>query len=97
MSSCRAISAQNGSWRVEVAEHEAAAVEEEEQRPRLALLARVVEAQADLAAGPRAGEVADHRQLAHRRVRDVARGQHHRRAPRSAPTSWARGPGRVFR
>ena len=43
MSSCRAISAQNGSWRVEIAEHEAAAVEEEEERPGVARLARIVE------------------------------------------------------
>ena len=63
--------------RVEIAEHEAAAVQEQQERPGLARLARVVEPEADLARRPRAGQVADHRQFAHRRVGDLARGEHH--------------------
>jgi hypothetical protein len=63
---------------VEIAEHEAAAVEEEQQRSRRPALARIVEPEADLAAGAGAGEVADDRQLAGRKIGDVARLEEHR-------------------
>ena len=66
-----------GRVRVEVAEHEAAAMEEEEERTGPAFLPRIVEAQGNLAARAGAGEIADDRKLADRRIRDVARRQHH--------------------
>jgi hypothetical protein len=68
----------DGLVRVEIAEDEAAAVEEEEERAGLPTLAGIVEAKPDLAAGPGAGEVPDHGQSADLGVGDVARGEDHR-------------------
>ena len=62
---------------VEIAEHEAAAMEEDKQRAGLASLARVVESKADRAARAGAVEIPDNGQLADLGIGDVAGREDH--------------------
>jgi hypothetical protein len=62
---------------IEVAEHETAAVEEDHERAGIPLRSGVVEPDRNVARRPWAGEVADHRQFAHRRIGDMAGCVHH--------------------
>jgi hypothetical protein len=66
-----------GLVRVDVAEHEAAAVEEDHHRTRFPALARVEQAERDISGGAGGAELAVHRQLADRSVGHVPRGVHH--------------------
>jgi hypothetical protein len=76
MSSCRATSAQKGSWLSRSPSTKPPPWKKSSSGPAPRSLPRVVEPHPHLAAGPFEAEVADHRELADRRIGDLARGEH---------------------
>ena len=63
--------------RLDIADHEAATVVEDQHRPRLTRVARVEQPRGNGAAGSGDRQIADHRQFAHRQIGDILHRREH--------------------